>query len=140
MLNEKQFRKLESIKEEKPYYYHAFTTVNDSMKFSVFLHLQCIEQYTCTPVKAKDIDHNNDTTPSLCIVYKNNEISTCLASPNFMELAEKIKNKKNDECTYKFYYIDLYSKSTDVEYYLKKFKHIKQMIKRYIIVRNELQC
>ena len=137
--NEKKLNKLDLIKKEKPHYYYAYTTVSCPTEFKIFLHLYCIEKYiTFKPLERNTYNcQYNDTTPSLCIVYKNNEIITCLVSINFMELFEKIKKSAINDCIYQFYYIDLYYKDND-EYYLKKFKRIKQMIKRYQIVKNKL--
>ena len=60
-------------------------------------------------------------------------------SINFIELFEKIKNTENNDYAYEFYYIDMYLKCNDEhEYYFKLFKSIKQMIKRFLIVKNEL--
>jgi len=136
-MNEKTLKKLDLIKKEKPYYYYAYNIISCPMRFSVFLHENCIEKYmTWKPLTKKVYDYN-DTTPSLCVVYKNNEIISSLVSINFLELFNKIKNTENNDYLYEFYYIDIYSKGND-EYYFKLLKSIKQMIKRFLIVKNEL--
>jgi len=141
IMNEKKLRQLYLIKKKKPYYYYAYKTIGCPMRFSVFLHENCIEKYmTWKPLTKKvyDYDYNNKT-PSLCVVYKNNEIISSLVSINFIELFEKIKNTENNDYAYEFYYIDMYLKCNDEhEYYFKLFKSIKQMIKRFLIVKNEL--
>ena len=93
-MNEKKLKKLDLIKKEKPYYYYAYKTISCPMRFSVFLHEQCIEEYMTWKPSTKNDYYNyeyNDTTPSLCIVYNNNEIISSSVSMNFMELFEKIK-------------------------------------------------
>ena len=88
-MNEKKLKKLDLIKKEKPYYYYAYETISCPMRFSVFLHEQCIEQYMTWKPSTKNDYYNyeyNDTTPSLCIVYNNNEIISSSVSMNFMEL------------------------------------------------------
>lgn len=136
-INEKILRKLDLIKKEKPYHYYAYKTINCDMKFSVYLHENCIELYmTWKPLEKKYYNYN-DTSPSLCIVYQNNEITSCLISMNFMELFEKIKKTSNNDCVYKFYYFDLCIKDNH-EIYFEILKNIKQMVKRYLIVKNKL--
>lgn len=139
-MNEKKLKKLDLIKKEKPYYYYAYKTISCPMRFSVFLHEQCIEEYMTWKPSRKNDYYNyeyNDTTPSLCIVYKNNEIISSSVSMNFMELFEKIKSEYNDDYTYKFYYIDIWYKGKDEEYF-RLLKSIKLMIKKYLLVKNEL--
>ena len=139
-MNEKKLKKLDLIKKEKPYYYYAYKTISCPMQFSVFLHEQCIEEYMIWKPSTINDYYNyeyNDTTPSLCIVYNNNEIISSSVSMNFMELFEKIKSEYNDDYTYKFYYIDLWHKGKDEEYF-RLLKSIKLMIKKYLLVKNEL--
>ena len=98
------------------------------------------EEYMSWKPSTKNDYYNyeyNDTTPSLCIVYNNNEIISSSVSMNFMELFEKIKNEYNDDYTYKFYYIDIWYKGKDEEYF-RLLKSIKLMIKKYLLVKNEL--
>jgi hypothetical protein len=139
-MNEKKLKKLDLIKKKKPYYYYAYKTISCPMQFSVFLHEQCIEEYMIWKPSTINDYYNyeyNDTTPSLCIVYNNNEIISSSVSMNFMELFEKIKSEYNDDYTYKFYYIDLWHKGKDEEYF-RLLKSIKLMIKKYLLVKNEL--
>ena len=139
-MNEKKLKKLDLIKKKKPYYYYAYKTISCPMQFSVFLHEQCIEEYMIWKPSTINDYYNyeyNDTTPSLCIVYNNNEIISSSVSMNFMELFEKIKSEYNDDYTYKFYYIDLWHKGKDEEYF-RLLKSIKLMIKKYLHVKNEL--
>ena len=139
-MNEKKLKKLDLIKKKKPYYYYAYKTISCPMQFSVFLHEQCIEEYMILKPSTINDYYNyeyNDTTPSLCIVYNNNEIISSSVSMNFMELFEKIKSEYNDDYTYKFYYIDLWHKGKDEEYF-RLLKSIKLMIKKYLLVINEL--
>ena len=139
-MNEKKLKKLDLIKKKKTYYYYAYKTISCPMQFSVFLNEQCIEEYMIWKPSTINDYYNyeyNDTTPSLCIVYNNNEIISSSVSMNFMELFEKIKSEYNDDYTYKFYYIDIWYKGKDEEYF-RLLKSIKLMIKKYLHVKNEL--
>jgi hypothetical protein len=152
--------KLETLKKKKPEHYWAYHYVSNENRFSGMLHRRFQINYG-TKYSHKDrildgdkfvferIDTHIGThngveclQPGICILYKNDNITGCIISKDLNQIYDKIENDGIDdiENSYVFHvwedYCHSYGYNLDLAH--RDLKTVKQMIKRYLIVKNML--
>jgi len=79
----------------------------------------------------------NPEDPGFCIIYKNDSITGSIIAKKLKHLYDKIVNNNtvDIENTYQFYYVDSYC---NVETSMCNLREVKQMIKRYVLIKDML--
>jgi hypothetical protein len=151
--------KLETLKKKKPEYYWAYYDVSNAIRFSGMLHRRF---QINGPVKYSHNDKILDgeryiferiddhvgegcLQPGICILLKNDNITGCIISKDLNRIYDKIENDgieniENIENSYQFYITNSYCgrDGYDLESSHRDLKRVKQIIKRYLLVKNML--
>jgi len=147
--------KLETLKNKKPEYYWAYYFIALSPSLTGELHKFAINYGKKYSHRDKILDGDRyvferiDTNiggeclqPGMCILYKNDNITGCIISKDLNQIYDKIEKDGIDdiEKSYGFYVWEDYCHSYgyDLDHAHRDLKRVKQIIKRYLLVKNML--
>ena len=157
---EEKLCRLETLKKKKPEYYWAYYffalspslsgelhhsfQINYGTKYSHKDRILDGDKYVFERIDTRLGTHNGVEClqPGICILYKNDNITGCIISKDLNQIYDKIENDGIDdiENSYVFYVWEDYCHSYgyDLDHAHRDLKRVKQMIKRYLLVKDKI--